>query len=87
QAEKVGWGKSQWGNSENPKISALAFASFVMMVDKEKGTKLMNKIKAIADDTSIVVKKKHFSEEQKASHTQENTSTTAPSTQDWWDIF
>jgi len=88
QVSLNGWGKNNWGKSENPKLSALAFASFVMMVDKEKGTKLMNQIKAIADSPVVAVKKK-VSEKQESKNQpiEEKPQTSTPATQDWWDIF
>lgn len=87
QVSQFGWGKNKWGNGDNPRQSALAFASFVMMVDKEKGTKLMNQIKAIADTPIVTEKKKTVSQEPQKQVPEEKTNTSTPASQDWWDIF
>jgi hypothetical protein len=58
-----------------------------MMVDKEKGTKLMNQIKAIADNPVVTEKKKTALQEPQKQVTEEKTNTSTPTSQDWWDIF
>ncbi len=60
QTSKTGWlidtqhKDKKWGNKPNPKQVALGFASFIKMVDAEKGEKFMQQINSIPTSENYI---------------------------------
>ncbi len=109
QTSKTGWlidtqhKDKKWGNKPNPKQAALGFASFIKMVDAEKGEKFMQQINSIPTSENYIessVSENSTSElvSPKTSNTQEIIELNQTEEQnqeienqsnesDWWDIF
>lgn len=112
QTSKIGWQNSddnsmskdkKWGNKPDPKQAALGFASFIKMVDAEKGEKFMEQINSIPNaenyiEKSIVENQKEYKtvdnqvieniEVNQNQPKEQNQETENQSNEsDWWDIF
>ena len=105
QTSKTGWQSNEkhkdkkWGTHTDPKQAALGFASFIKMVDAEKGEKFIEQINAIPNtenyaEKSIlvgksvdnqVVEEKIPNQNQPKEQNQEIENQSNES--DWWDIF
>lgn len=109
QTSKTGWQNNsnsnqpnkdkKWGAHTDPKQAALGFASFIKMVDAEKGEKFIEQINAIPNsenyveqavlvDKSIdnqVIEDKKIIQNQPKEQNQEIENQSNES--DWWDIF
>ncbi|AFM05814.1 Retron-type reverse transcriptase [Bernardetia litoralis DSM 6794] len=104
QTAKTGWKvdknakDKKWGIHPDPKQAALGFASFIKMVDAEKGEKFIQKIKSIptaedylqTDDTTLVSQKteeKTLKQVETKSKESEQEIEKQSDESDWWDIF
>ncbi len=103
QTSKIGWEINEqhkdkkWRNHSDPKQAALGFASFIKMVDAEKGEKFIEQIKSIPTAENYV--EKVITEKKVIENQNEiETKSTQPkksnqeidnsqSESDWWDIF
>lgn len=107
QTSKTGWQSDnqdkskdkKWGTHADPKQAALGFASFIKMVDAEKGEKFIEQINAIPTSENYVEKVitgKKVVENQNEIETkliqskesnQETDNQNSDTESDWWDIF
>ncbi|WP_338765408.1 reverse transcriptase family protein [Bernardetia sp. ABR2-2B] len=107
QVSKTGWKNNlehdkKWGSHSDPKQAALGFASFIKMVDEEKGNKFIEQINAIPDSENYIEKaitegnqnsdnqnNSNISQVQQENKIEESNQETESQSEesDWWDIF
>ena len=105
QTSKTGWQinpqhkDKKWGIHNDPKQAALGFASFVKMVDAEKGKKFMQQINAIPTSENYIeslVTENQFVDNQDNKKIEQVENQVKESNKeadnqlnesDWWDIF
>ena len=101
QTSKTGWRVNEqhkdkkWGTHADPKQAALGFASFIKMVDAEKGEKFMQQIHSISTVENYfedsATKTQNMDNQEfiniELNQETENQYTNPVTESDWWDIF
>ncbi|WP_291728750.1 reverse transcriptase family protein [Bernardetia sp.] len=103
QTSKTGWKTDEnhkdkkWGTAQDPKQAALGFASFIKMVDEEKGNKFIEQVKSIPTaenyveqsiiQTQTLTQQKTTKVEESKIEEPKQESENPNTESDWWDIF